>query len=365
MVTASRKPATFNVIREQSMPALKTRLYVDAPFSVLAASTKVKIAAITLCLALVTHAVQADNYEGYKSTIGGTGIWSLGPRSNEPFISKRLSFGENPEYATYCDGNNKIYIYELDSRGFACATVSWIEFKGWKAPETYVTHSKFDGSDLEGVAALASEEAFAECEKLATEESYECVMAYDNAFQSEYIVRLGGLQLSNQGMYTVSKTRLARGNWKVKPLSESLVAELHENEAANYVCSKQLECYPIFSKQPSSEKYDGQVDRKEIEKWAISISNDEIEIVILPVAYIVGSPTDIEAVTLIVSVIARTAGSWKKIGGLAGKLIRVGADLDGDGLPEIIVDESADYSATIQYYKIYPAIDSLITYSHN
>ena len=123
-----------------------------------------------ILLALFFFAVsvaRADNYEGYDSSIEGIGLWWL---DADETVHRRLRFGENPEFAIYCDGKNKLFIYEISPQEFICKTERWSELLGWQNNEPWKNHDLSDKKKLLQTIELAKKDK------------------HSNAGESEYFV---------------------------------------------------------------------------------------------------------------------------------------------------------------------------------
>ncbi len=66
----------------------------------------------------------------YSSNVDGVGLWSLYSFDNSS-AGMTLEGERNDPFIEYCNGKNKIYIYELDSRGYICESrKTYMEYEG-------------------------------------------------------------------------------------------------------------------------------------------------------------------------------------------------------------------------------------------
>jgi hypothetical protein len=100
------------------------------------------------------------------------------------------------------------------------------------------------------------------------------------------------------------------------------------------------------------------VPRKE--RYTVKIAARGVEIFLIPTRY------QYEALggELVSTVVLKQDGQYRFHGHLAGCLLSVGADLDGDGIPEIIMETCDNNEGkSDDYIKLYPAIKPLMFYS--
>lgn len=291
----------------------------------------------TLLLVFAVSFANADNYEGYKSSIDGIGLWWLGRGDN---AIQRLRFGESPEFAIYCDGKNKLFIYEQSTKGYICKTESWRELVEGQWSE----HDLSDKKKLLRTIELAKKDE------------------NNDAGQSEYYVSLRNLKVDSEGIFTVSKNKLVRGRWvESSPTRDDLeqskkIALLHIKEVhrENNNSYKSVIGY-------SNEKIKKLAFRNNAETYTLKLRAGDTEIILLPTLYESEQEGD-----LISTVVLHEHDSYSFVGHIYGCLLSVGADIDSDGFPEIILENCySSESQRINYIKIFPEIKNLISYDHN
>jgi hypothetical protein len=302
----------------------------------------------TVLLIAYASFANADNYEGYKSSIEGIGLLWLngGWVTGGDDMSIRFIFGENSEFATYCDGKNKLYIYEKSANGFVCNVKSWEEWRGYSAgsASTWETHDASDKGKILRTIELAKKDK------------------YSDAGQSEYYVSLSNLKVDAPGIYTVSKNKLERGSWvasaptqdelkQTQELASLHIKDVHRDKDNRY---KSVMGY-------SNEKIKELASREKSETYTLKIKVGDSEIIIFPTLYQSGQEGD-----LISTVVLHEHGNYSFIGHVYGCLLSVGADIDSDGFPEIIFENCySTESQRIKYIKVYPEIKNLISYDHS
>lgn len=298
-----------------------------------------------LILALTVSAAKADNYEGYVSGIEGIGLWSLDSVNQvAPPISgiviKRLRFSENPEFAIYCDGKNKLFIFEKAGKAFHCKTEYWQTYDGneWK---------RFSPSDK----AMLRTIELAKKDKDSIEAS------------SEYFVSLRNLKINSQGMFTISKKRLLRGDWGVSTPTKRDVEWATKIATFNMKNFKRIQGYTYKSILGYSNKAIKNITNREgIETYTLKLQGRNTEVILLPTFY----EFQDQGGDLVSTVISREHGSYRFIGHVYGCLLSVGADLDSDGFPEVMLESCENGEGmTINYIKIFPKIKSLVYYEHS
>ncbi len=302
---------------------------------VLAILITIFVGSVLTCLS-----AKADSYEGYESTIPGIGLWHL-QMDSDGYVVRRLSFGENPEFSIYCNGKNKLFIYEKSNKGFFCRVVQWDE------------KNKYTPVDMQDKKALLQTIREAKKDK------------YSEAGQKEYFVLLVGLKLKERGMFTVSKSAITQRDWKIATPNQV------ERKAASALAKNHLKEirraeYADFSYK-SVLGYSKQRLRK-ITPWEkgevfpIKIFAMRAEVIILPTLY----ETNPLGGDLISTVILREGNSYKFLGHIGGCLHSVGADIDGDGFPDLILRTcEPGEGIEITYTKIFSKTKALIQYSNN
>jgi hypothetical protein len=291
---------------------------------------------------LAVWGARADNYEGYESSIDGVGLWWL---DADEAVLRRLRFGENPEFAIYCDGKNKLFIYELSSQGFTCKTEHWSELLGWQNNEPWKIHDLSDKKKLLQTIELAKNDN------------------HSNAGESEYFVSLPNVKIKSQGIFTVSKTKLVRGSWSVSAPTKDELGSSMKIAMQNLKSVHREKDYTYKSVFKYSNKgIKNLAGRQTAETYTLKIRSGGTEIILVPSLYEF-QPLGGE---LISSVVLHDHDSYRFVGHIYGCLLSVGADLDSDGVPEVIL-ENCDNSEgqSIKYVKLVPEIKSLVSYSHN
>lgn len=304
---------------------------------------KVKLVLLSLFL-LATSVARADNYEGYESKIEGVGLWWLFKTADEKIV-RRLTFGENPEFAIYCDGKNKLFIYEMSSQGSSCKTETWSELLGWQNNEHWKSHDLSDKKKLLQTIELAKKDK------------------HSNAHESIYFVSLRNLKIKSDGIFTVSKEKLVHGSWSVSaPTKDELDSstKLAMQNLKSVHREKDYTYKSVFGY--SNKRIKKLAGRQTAETYTLKIQSGDAEIILVPTLY------EFQPLggDLISSVVLRDHDNYRFVGHIYGCLLSVGADLDSDGVPEVIV-ENCDIGEglSISYVKLVPEIKSLVSYSHN
>jgi hypothetical protein len=253
-------------------------------------------------LTLITFSANADNFVKHTSSVDGIGLWWLG-RDN-PAASDVFQNGESGSFVSYCNGKNRVYIYELGSKDFACRSRKNGK-EDWEKDFTYT------------IEVLGAES-----------------------------------ELNNMGdIYTVSKRKIEQTDWKVSPLTMSEIDTIR-NMALTHVHRKS---------DRTGYKYQSIVGKRL--DLAKKISVNSIEIMIVPTEHIEG--LDGNDSDVMSTVFAKIGGATKYLGSMTGCLKRIGADIDGDGIPDVLTDScEASESQFFQYFKIYPVVKKMIQYSH-
>lgn len=324
---------------------------------------------ITLLLTFCPFISNADNYEGYKSKIEGIGLWWLQPQSVNiigpgDYVTRTLRFGENPEFAKFCDGKNMLYVYELGQKGFYCRNVKLVNNKGGE--RVYLA----GGGSFQRLEIVDIDEA----DKKRILKGIESAEKDRNSEVGEgrYTVLLAGLKLDSQGFYTVSKEKLVPGSWSVSTPTKEDVNAAKNIASKSY---KQIETKASYIDKVESvigyddarivkmaERFENDsIGSYKQERYTVKISSRDIEIILLPTQYqfmALGGE-------LVSSVVLKRDGNYSLVGHVSGCMRSVGADIDADGIPEIIMENCANTeSLGISYYKIFPTIKPLISYSH-
>ena len=128
---------------------------------------------------LVSLASTASPPGSYLSNIDGVGLWSLYSHDNSS-AGMTLEGEPNNTFVEYCNGKNKIYIYEIDSRGYIC--------------EAQKTYEEYEGRQI---------------------------------FYGSYIT-VKGLSEKLNGVYTVSKYPIKKKGWKFESLDNTEAASARE-----------------------------------------------------------------------------------------------------------------------------------------
>jgi len=318
-----------------------------------------------VAMSIYATVTNADNYEGYSSRIEGIGLWWLEYSFTEQekarfgttdIVVRRLRFGENPEFAIYCNGTNKLYIYEMSSQGFTCKLEYLEEWQGWDAKEKWSYIDRPGKKKLLQLIELAREDK------------------QGNARESQYYVSLGKMKIKSPGIFTVSKRKLERGNWAASfPKKEDLrtakniALENYKQISAKNSHFDKIETvigYDDSRIVKMAERYEGSLGEVKYkkEKYTVKISTPNIEIILLPTQY------QYKALggELVSTVVLKKDGDYSFLGHVPGCMLSVGADLDADGVPEIIMQNCANSEGTsITYFKLYPTIKPLVVYEHN
>lgn len=316
----------------------------------------VKLAIFPLVLSAAVATAQADNYEGYTSLVEGVGLWWL--ETSEYGVSRQLTLGENPDFVTYCDGKNKIHIYEENSRAVMCNTDYWLFW--------------------DDVSQSAKE--YRHLDKKALQHSLKKATRGDNADYYRFMVSAPDLRIRKSGIYTVSKTKLVRGDWTVSvPSSEEreasitlakrhLLAIPRDDSANEYRLAfgmRDEEIDQITERAGNEPAIPIAINRRADTRPAVSyttkIETKDVQIILIPTLYESGGIDG----DLFSSVILKRQREYSFLGHVKGCLLSVGADIDRDGVPEIIMESCNNYEGhSIHYYKIFPETKPLITYAH-
>lgn len=323
---------------------------------------------IALFLAFNTCVAKADNYEGYTSTIEGVGLWWLDPGKSVDvdaagdYVMRRLRFGENPEFAMFCDGRNKLYVYELGQEGFICRNVKLVQKGNERIRVSGL--GEFDKLEIKDVDE-ADRKRMLNTIELAKKDKL------SEAGQERYTVLLSGLKLDSQGIYTVSKEKLVPGGWTVSMPTKDDVDAAKNVALDSYkqINAKSSDIYKIESVigyddariVKMAERFENTDGSYKQETYTVKISIRDIEIILLPTQYqfmALGGE-------LVSTVVLKKSGNYSLVGHVRGCMRSVGADIDADAIPEIIMENCANTeSLTISYYKLFPTVKPLVSYSH-
>lgn len=302
-------------------------------------TTKYLLVTTLMVIVLMAKVARADNAEGYESKIEGVGLWFL-HEGNNPV--RFLRFGENPEYAAYCDGKNSLYIYEKASAGFPCKTEYWEQYQGnagWEKGEPYKRRSP-KKKELIQIVEQAQRDR------------------YSDAGESKYYVSLQGLSLKEFGIYTVSKTKLLLGNWRKAPLSGEDIR--HSQKLANAhikEISREQDLQYVTVIGLNNKKLE---EKTTCSSGQLKIDTERVSIILIPTLFDDGPVAEITS-----SVIAKDGNGYRFIGHIIGCLHSIGADLDSDGIPEVLMRTESTESIGFGYYKVFPKIRHLIGYFHS
>lgn len=324
--------------------------------------------ATIVVLASITLPCNADSYVGHVSKIDGVSLlWLHLTKDGTPH--DLLTDEEEAKFVSHCNGKNKIFIYELGSKGFICKIREDNRVREpWEKPSFII--------EIHGI-------------------------------QNEDIASAPHLYQGTQGIYTISKTKLPQKMWQVETLPEKTIAQLLkmmknksgcENHQDDSLCQKSVGTEFVYSTEHKttivkSKCKNSEVDflcqlfngnefnyaeykelitktespygdmPNDIKNLAVKIRGTAVEVLLVPVNVVEGPEASTHFVTAVFSMSATT---YKYIGQFPGSLVRVGADIDGDGLPELIIDNSrAGLSQRIDYYKVFPVVDVLMSYHHS
>lgn len=303
--------------------------------------TKILIALIFL----TASAADADNYEGYHSSLKDIGIWRLDTDNTGKTI-RRLSFAENPEFALFCDGAHAVFIYELPAGEYLCKTEYYIEPpQAEYSAQQYKTHLAPTAEELRNTINQARENP------------------NSAAAEAQYFVSLHNPSIKFGDIYTVSKTKLTHGNWLISQPTKSELA------AAIKLAAQKLPMIPRESGYTyksilgySNTGIKRLYGRDNVKNQTLKIRAGDKTIIIIPSLYI----HDGMGGDLFSTIIAQDQQRFRFIGHAVGCLRSVGADLDYDGFPEVILETcEPGEGITISYVKLFPELKTLIFYEHN
>jgi hypothetical protein len=286
-------------------------------------------------LCLLTHTANADNEIRHKSEVDGVGLWYLNPAE---LVTNRLRFGEDPDFAMFCNGKNKLYIYEIEGRSFDCKTVKWNE-----------KTNSFKDADAADIREMQNNINIAKNDR------------YSEAGEAQYDVSLRNLKVKSHGIFTVSKQQFLRGDWTMSALTKEEIIKSKNVVLANVKSIKKFKEYSYKSVVGFSDKNIKKLAARDQDGvYAVKIKSKEHELFLLPtlVAF-EGVGTD-----LVSTVVLYKDGTYRYVGHFKGFLLSVGADIDLDGIPELLVVDNNSEGQDFRYIKIFPKVKSLIHYSH-
>lgn len=271
----------------------------------------------------ISFQCNADNGVKHVSKVDGVSPMSLFMSANSK-PNDLFTDGDEEKLIAHCNGSNKIFVYELGSKAYIC-------------------NSRFVGKSTD------SDNKDYEVDVLGIEES-------DKNGAPKPIP-------DGQGIYTISIAPIPQKKWEVGSLPQRVIAQLQELSRNKYKCPEKSPCEPLIGKQYKKglEAYEGQIESEKIDNLAIKIRSNSTDLLIAPVAIALVGDVDGGSVVYISMVFSKTGEALKVLGSFTGSLVRVGADIDQDGLPEIIVDSSVGYSGTINFFKIHPEVEALMS----
>ena len=229
---------------------------------------------------------------------GDVAVWSFYENfTGIPFESDR----KLDMFVNHCNGKNKVYFYELDSKGFVCK-------------------SDFDDS------------------------------------RGDYNIDILGVpnKHSDFGVVTASLRKIPQQKWNISvPNKEELkatrkIAKKHSKLKPKSSDCKDSWCDDIISSAIGNfSKYEKKLKLKNFELFIIPSERVEG-----------GVGWELASV-----VIAKEAGMYRYIGKFEGCLINQPVDIDDDNIPELITETCENSEGTInEYYKIYPKVKLLVSY---
>ncbi len=244
----------------------------------------------------------------YSSNVDGVGLWSLYSFDNSS-AGMTLEGERNDPFIEYCNGKNKIYIYELDSRGYIC--------------ESRKTYMEYEGRQI----------------------------------FSGYDISVKGVSEKLNGVYTVSKSRIEKNSLTSEPLSkkEAPIARETAKKFAKQI-SNRNDSYKsklvLGVEACNSPRCSDTYEKK------LSLGRTDVMIVPTEYFYMEGSDED-----LVSSIIVRESDSYNFLGHISGCFGQL-VDIDGDGVPEIMTKTcQSGLSLHIDYWKIYPEVKLLVRQS--
>ena len=251
--------------------------------------------------------------KAYTSHVKGVGFWDIYDNgtvfnSEVPINYHTVTFkdGEHAEFVSHCDGKRKVYIYELGSKPFVC--------------KSEIIKAVNDGQSW-------------------SEDSVEInIFGITDFFKTTYDY--------DANLFTLSKYPIYQKTWKLYPLTKSDVAKV-KNVAKSHI-KKQV--------NTDNEKYTVVVGK--YLKYAKKLKLSGKDLLLIPTQEADGE----NGVDIILSVFELKDNTYKYIGEIWG-VPQLGADIDGDGVPEIVTNtESPIFVNSTGYYKIYPQVKLLMSY---
>ena len=277
-------------------------------------SQKIFFAIVCILVLLTSQVVQADSEKTYTSNVKGAGFWHIygkGTNStyeeipiNDHFTTFKV--GKNTEFVSHCDGKRKVYIYELGSKPFACKS--------------------------EIIKAVNNGEFWSEASVEIN------ILGITGFFKTNYDYDLN--------LFTVSKYPIPQKSWKLLPLAKSDFAQV-KNAAKFHI-----------KKRANTDEYKYTVILGKYLKYAKKLKLSGKKLLLIPTQEI----NNENGTDIILSVFELKDNTYKYIGEVWG-IPQLGADIDGDGVPEIVTNTfSPIFSNSTCYYKIYPKVKMLISY---
>lgn len=286
----------------------------------------IRVLVVFLSGVCISFQCNADNGVKHVSKVDGvSSMWMFMSANSKP--NDLFTDGDEAKLIAHCNGTNKIFVYELGSKPYIC-------------------NSRFVRK------SIGSNSKDYEVDILGIEESDKKVAPK--------------LQPDGRGIYTISRNMIPQKMWEVESLPLKVITQLQGLSKNKYKCPDKSPCQPLVGKKYNEdlEVYGGQISAEEIEKLAIRIKGSATELLIAPVAIALVGDVDGGTAVYISMVFSKTGEALKLIGSFTGSLIRVGADIDQDGIPELIVNSSVEDSQTINFFKIHPKIVALMSYVH-
>lgn len=173
----------------------------------------------------------------------------------------------------------------------------------------------------------------------------ESVNVYGNNI---YRIHVGDGQLSLNGVFTVSMKKIADASWVFKPLDAEEKTIARRTVVSNKPSPPKgadYEYYPAVG-DPEFEHYEG--------KFILGSK----ELLVIPTSKSLGMST-----ILYSTILLKEGKSYSFIGHLEGCLVQQYVDIDGDGVPEVMVQYCDSAGGIIrEYWRIYPKVEQLVTY---
>lgn len=278
-------------------------------------SKKIFFAIFCILVLLTSQVVHADSEKTYTSNVKGVGFWYIygkGTYFDDEEIaindhSTNFKVGNHAEFVSHCDGKRKVYIYELGSKPFVCKSEIIKGVKDgqfWSEPRVDVN-----------------------------------ILGITDFFKTTYDY--------DMNLFTVSKYPISQKNWKLLPLAKSDFAQV--KNAAKFHIKKRA--------NTDEDKYTAILGK--YLKYAKKLKLSGKDLLLIPTQEMESeNGTDI-----LLSVFELKDNTYKYIGEIWG-VPQLGADIDGDGVPEIVTNTlSPVFVNSIGYYKIHPQVKLLISYN--